>query len=155
MNAGRIEQVGAPLELYDRPESLFVAGFIGSPSMNFLNGVVNADDDGFRFRADGGCSFQVSPEIGSQAGGRALVVGIRPEHIELANGGDGPGLDARVVVDEPTGSETQITATVGGDEILAVFKDRLAASAGADLRIAFPADRFHLFDKETGERIGR
>src|SRR5262249_48039960 len=97
MHDGLVEQIGAPLELYDRPVNRFVAGFIGSPAMNFLPG-----------RANGGgvslaSGFSVSLKKNLEAG-REVIVGIRPEHLEISD----QGFEAEVVVIEPTGSETQL-----------------------------------------------
>src|SRR5258705_354893 len=96
MNAGKVEQIGSPLELYDNPANLFVAGFIGSPAMNFL------------------------PE---RRDGRDVLVGVRPEHLDIAD----EGLRAEVVVVEPTGADTQIFCKVDGVEVTAVVRERHAA----------------------------
>ena len=105
MNDGRVEQVGAPLDLYDQPANIFVAGFIGSPAMNFLKGKVDAADGRPVFLADGGAVLPL-PDVAAEAG-RPVVYGIRPEHIAIGEG----GMPARVSVLEPTGSETQIFAS--------------------------------------------
>src|SRR5688500_15138759 len=114
MHDGRVEQVGAPLELYDRPANRFVAGFIGSPAMNFLP----AKADGTSISFSSGVDFSLPSKAGVQPG-QELVVGIRPEHLEIA----ADGFEAEVVVIEPTGSETQLFARVGGHEIVAVFRE--------------------------------
>ena len=151
MNGGRIEQVGAPLALYDAPANLFVASFIGSPSMNFLNGRVEQGSDGMTFRANGGATFMVPQATGAKAMGREVVAGIRPEHIEL--GTHENAVEAKVIVDEPTGSETQIAMTLGQDSLHAVFRDRVPVSVGQPLALSFPLRRIHLFDKASGLRI--
>ncbi|MBC2808224.1 ABC transporter ATP-binding protein [Rhizobium ruizarguesonis] len=148
MNGGKIEQVGKPLDLYDNPNSLFVAGFLGSPSMNFINGRV----EGGLFHTERGLTFALPPGLASAADGRPLVAGIRPEHIELASEGK-PAMDATVIVDEPTGAETQIALRLQGEEILATFRDRLAVRAGDTLPVHLPLDRLYLFDKASGLRI--
>src|SRR6478735_7640819 len=98
MRDGRVEQVGAPLDLYDNPSNTFVAGFIGSPAMNFIKGKVDSPGT---FLAEGGARLPL-PAVAVEPG-RALVYGIRPEHIDIGEG----GVPARVSVLEPTGSETQ------------------------------------------------
>ena len=107
MRDGVIEQMGQPLELYDRPATQFVAGFIGSPSMNFLPGKLDGED-GPVFISDDGLRLPLRAAPPG-ADGRPCVLGIRPEHLALG----GP-LEARVAVTEPTGSETQVFATLGG-----------------------------------------
>ena len=144
MNGGRIEQAGAPLELYDRPANLFVAGFIGSPSMNFIRGTVGGG--GFR-SADG----QVWP---LNANGHAppegpAIYGIRPEHLAL----DPEGIKATVQVVEPTGSETQVVLRVGDSPLMGAFRERIAARPGDTLPIRPMPGLVHLFEGESGRRI--
>ncbi len=112
MNSGRVEQVGPPLALYDRPNSLFVAAFIGSPPMNFLAGTVNAAGE---LVLGDGTSLAV-PGSALHAG-QAITVGIRPEHLDLAPA----GWPASVSVVEPTGSETQIMARLA-DQVIRVLR---------------------------------
>ena len=144
MHEGVVSQVGTPLELYDRPGNTFVAGFIGSPAMNFLNGHI----DGGSFHADGGPALPClqGPQV---APCRRVNYGIRPEHFQLRN----DGLPAKVVVVEPTGSETQVIVRVGGQELTCVFRDRISAEPGSTLYIAPDPDRVHLFDETSGLRI--
>ncbi len=144
MHEGVVSQVGTPLELYDRPGNTFVAGFIGSPAMNFLKGRV----DGGSFHADGGAVLPC-PQGRQLAPGRCVTYGIRPEHFQL----HGEGLPAQVVVVEPTGSETQVIVRVGGQELACVFRDRISAAPGSTLHIAPDPDRVHLFDEGSGLRI--
>ena len=141
MNAGRIEQIGAPLELYDRPANLFVAEFIGSPSMNLIRGVTRA----------GGVEAPTGllPATGDRAEGRAVVYGIRPEHLELADA----GLEAEVRVVEPTGPETLVYLHCGAQELVAVFHERHELRPGQRVHLRPRAERAHLFDPETGERL--
>jgi multiple sugar transport system ATP-binding protein len=141
MHDGLVEQVGAPLDLYDRPANRFVAGFIGSPAMNFLPGKV----DGARVSIGSGFEIPVSGNLGA----RDVVVGIRPEHLEIAD----DGFEAEVVVIEPTGSETQLFARVGGQEIAAVFRERHEFAPGQRIRLRPKAECAHLFDPSSGQRI--
>ncbi len=142
MNHGRIEQAGAPLELYDRPANLFVAGFIGSPAMNMIEGRI----EGGAFRGPGGTAWPLPP--GAPASGE-VIYGIRPEHLRL----DPQGLDGVVNVVEPTGSETQVTMHVGGAHLLGAFRERIATRHAEVLRISPDPALIHLFDKATGQRI--
>ena len=141
MNDGRVEQMGPPLELYDRPANLFVAGFIGSPAMNMIEGEIA--DDGFRA---GGVTLPLLPGIAAR--GRAIC-GIRPEHLVLAD----DGLPATVKLVEPMGSETQVTMALGDQTIIGVFRERLSAHPGETIRVRPAPDLIHLFDAETGQRI--
>jgi multiple sugar transport system ATP-binding protein len=144
MHDGRVEQVGAPLELYDRPANRFVAGFIGSPAMNFLRARIDGAGISFSDGVDFSLPLKTTLETG-----REVVLGIRPEHLEVAT----DGLDAEVVVIEPTGSETQLVARVGGQEITAVFRERHAFAPGQRIRLRPQADRVLIFDSSSGQRI--
>ena len=146
MHAGNIEQIGTPLELYDNPANLFVAGFIGSPAMNIINGSISGT--AFRF-ADG-----TRIELGSLPAGVTdgpITLGLRPEHLRL----DPDGAMSEVRVVEPTGSETQVVLRVGGEDLVGVFRERVGARPGESIGITFDSDLVHLFDTETGKRIPR
>jgi multiple sugar transport system ATP-binding protein len=147
MHDGRIEQTGSPLELYDRPANRFVAGFIGSPAMNFIDG----QQQGGALVAANGARL---PMAAAQAAndGRALVYGIRPEHLDLVTGSD-DGFEAEVVVIEPTGSETQLFARLGQQEIVAIFRERHEFAPGQKIRLKPRAPVAHLFDASSGQRI--
>jgi multiple sugar transport system ATP-binding protein len=144
MNAGNVEQIGPPLELYDRPANLFVAGFIGSPAMNFLQGKIA----GGAFQAASGASLPL-PSAGAVNGdGRPAVYGIRPEHFQLTPA----GLPATVHVVEPTGSETQVVAEFAGASVICAFRERISAKPGETIKIAPDPALVHLFDAATGRR---
>jgi len=144
MNSGNVEQIGAPLELYDRPANLFVAGFIGSPAMNFLQGKIESG----AFRAVSGEALPL-PGGGNGSDGKPAVYGVRPEHFQISP----DGLPAKVHVIEPTGSETQVVAEYAGASVICAFRERISAKPGETIRIA-PADPalVHLFDATTGQR---
>ena len=144
MNGGNVEQIGAPLELYDRPNNLFVAGFIGSPAMNFLKGTIA----GGSFTSEAGTALPMPPG-GRGADGRPVVYGIRPEHFQL----DGNGVPAKVHVIEPTGSETQVMAEFAGGNIIAAFRERVSARPGEIIRITPDPSLVHVFDAATGQRL--
>ncbi|MGE0006641.1 MAG: ABC transporter ATP-binding protein [Parvibaculaceae bacterium] len=149
MNDGRVEQTGAPLELYDRPRNRFVAGFIGSPAMNFISGRLEDGDGAPAFAADGGIRLPVEG-TGRDAPGRPVMLGVRPEHLVLAGG----GIAAEVTVVEPTGSEVQVNArAANGEEIVAVFRERHSFSPGETISLKPQAGAMHLFDGESGLRI--
>jgi len=144
MNGGNVEQMGAPLELYDRPRNLFVAGFIGSPAMNFIKGRI----EGGMFRA-GEVALPLPADSGQAREGQALVYGIRPEHLRL----DAAGVAATVHVTEPTGSETQVIMHLAGSQVVGAFRERIAEKPGQHLHIAPDPALVHLFDEQTGMRL--
>ncbi len=143
MNGGRVEQIGSPLELYDLPANQFVAGFIGSPAMNFLPGTVEADG----FRADGGSLWPLPAH--AHAGGRPAIYGVRPEHLQLA----GHGVPLTVQVIEPTGPETQVFGKIDALPMLGAFRERVTARPGEPIGITADPALVHLFDRETGARL--
>jgi multiple sugar transport system ATP-binding protein len=143
MHDGIVEQIGAPLELYDRPTNLFVAQFIGSPAMNVLEG--RLESSGF---AMGDLTLPVGNAPAATAG-RPAYYGIRPEHFRLS----GDGMPMEVVVTEPTGSETLVIARAGGREFSLVFRERIAARPGETIHVAPDPALVHLFDRETGRRL--
>jgi len=148
MNAGNVEQIGAPLELYDHPDNLFVAGFIGSPAMNFLSGKLSAG----AFLSEAGVSLPLpAGRGGSGAGaeGMPVIYGVRPEHFFLSDA----GVPAKIHVIEPTGSETQVLAELGGVNIVCAFRERVAARPGEDIRIMPNLALVHLFDPTSGRRL--
>ncbi len=147
MHDGIVEQMGAPLELYDRPDNRFVAGFIGSPAMNFLHGQLKANGHPCVETASGARLPLIDAPPASE--GMPVVYGVRPEHLELAD----EGIEAEVAVVEPTGSETQIVARVGDQDIIAVFRDRHAIGPGDRIRLRPRASAAHLFDEDSGRRL--
>ncbi|MER8830199.1 sn-glycerol-3-phosphate ABC transporter ATP-binding protein UgpC [Mesorhizobium sp. M0938] len=146
MRDGRIEQVGAPLELFDRPANLFVAGFIGSPSMNLLKGVVRKGDKAVVEIA--GTPFPISAKSAVEDG-RNVVYGVRPEHLEIHP----DGVPAKISVVEPTGSETLVFLRFGEGEMVALFRERHDFKPGDTLHLKPRLEQVHLFDAETGRRI--
>ena len=143
LQAGKIEQVGAPLELYDRPANTFVAGFIGSPSMNMLAGVISSGG------VDVGGVVLPMPTGMKAAEGRTVTYGIRPEHLGMGE----TGLTGTVAVVEPTGSETHVVVRFDGREVVAMFRDRVAFRPGDTLILRPDPDKVHLFDKDSGVRL--
>jgi multiple sugar transport system ATP-binding protein len=147
MHDGVIEQIGAPLDLYDRPANQFVAGFIGSPAMNFIKGTVRMNG-GAMFEAQQGVWLPL-PSAPAAWEGRRVTYGVRPEHLTLAD----DGMEAKVHVVEPTGSELQVVTKVGGEEVLAVFRERHHFRPGDTVRLKPNPNLVHLFDETTGERL--
>ncbi len=139
MKDGIIEQAGSPLELYDRPQNVFVAGFIGSPSMNFIQGSMVAE--GFK-TTDG-----IILPVANRADG-ATTYGIRPEHLKL----DPNGIEVEIVVLEPTGSETSVLARLGTQTITGIFRERITQEPGTKLRVTPDLSLVHLFGA-NGQRV--
>lgn len=146
MHSGNIEQIGTPLELYDRPANLFVASFIGSPAMNILTGTV----EGTEFTFPDGKKLDLGTLPQGVEGG-AISLGIRPEHFTI----DPNGVKAEVLLIEPTGSETQVTLRLGGHDVVGVFRERIDAQPGQEIGIGIQRDLAHLFASDTGQRIER
>ncbi len=151
MNGGRVEQIGAPLELFDRPANLFVAGFIGSPAMNFIEGRLGLRDGGAVFRHE---DLEVPLAAAySDLAERDVVLGFRPEHVTLkAEPGTGV-LRAEVMVVEPTGTETLLHLRAGTRLVLATFRERLDVAAGSVLTLGLDPNQIHLFEKVSGARL--
>ena len=147
MHDGLVEQIGAPLELYDRPDNLFVAGFIGSPAMNFLRGTILANGRA-EFEGPGGIRLPLAAAPAASAG-QPAIYGIRPEHFTLAD----DGAEAEVHVVEPTGSEIQVVARLAGQEVIAVFRERHQFKPGDKIRLKPDPRLVHLFDETSGKRL--
>jgi len=148
LNGGHVEQVGSPLDLYDRPKNRFVASFIGSPSMNLLNGEVTALKGGFATIMLAGSTLDI-PASKELAVGKRISLGIRPEHLKLSD----VGLRAKARVVEPTGSEIHGIFQFQDQEITAVFRERYALAPGDEVFLEIQSDKVHIFDKESGERL--
>jgi multiple sugar transport system ATP-binding protein len=147
MNEGRIRQIGRPLDVYDRPKDIFVAGFIGSPAMNFISGEVSAD--GAAVETADSKRFPLSAPATGNAG-RMVTYGIRPEHLEID---PERGVPATVVVVEPTGSETFVLANIGSQMLTATFHTRINLEQGETIPLAPQRGLSHLFDTATGLRL--
>jgi multiple sugar transport system ATP-binding protein len=160
MNAGSIQQVGTPQELYDRPRNLFVAGFIGSPAMNIFEGTA-ARGDGELLIDTGPFELPVAPEKEGQLSsylGKKLIVGIRPENIHAAqftpSGIRAHILQAQVDVTEAMGNEMILYLELNGKQFLARVDPRTDVRPGQAIEVALDLDRLHMFDPETEQAIG-
>ena len=146
MDRGRIQQVGAPLELYDRPANKFVASFIGSPSMSFVSGALKTTAAKTWFESAGGGRLALAGK--AVPAGSAVEAGIRPEHFVIGEAADAMAIKVDVV--EPTGSETHVYGAIGTDTVRAVFRDRVQIKPGDLLPVTVDPGNIHLFDKATG-----
>ncbi len=149
MRDGRIEQTGSPLDLYDHPANQFVAGFIGSPAMNFLPGTLRRSADAAHIELHDGTRL-AAPVRSGGADGQAIVFGTRPEHLTLT---DGAGIPARVVVMEPTGMDTFVACRHEGADLSAVFRERHDFAPGSTIHLLPDPQRAHLFDAGSGRRL--
>jgi multiple sugar transport system ATP-binding protein len=143
MHDGIVEQIGTPLELFDRPGNLFVAQFIGSPAMNVFKGTVR----GGSVEALGS-RWPLPAGVGRE--GQQVHYGIRPTDLALADS----GVPAKVVVVEPTGAETELLLQVGEQQLVLVMHGRTGAQPGDTVHLTLEAASAHVFDGENGRRLG-
>jgi multiple sugar transport system ATP-binding protein len=162
LNAGIIQQIGPPQELYDHPSNQFVAGFIGSPAMNFFPGAkVIADGDTTKIVIEGVGQTKVPPlykDQAREASNRNLTFGIRPEHLEditllPPDAKDESRLSAPVEVVEHLGNELLVYMTVASRNVVARLDPRSSAHAGGEVTLHVDTDHIHLFDTDTGAAI--
>jgi len=149
LHDGVVEQVGDPLSLYDEPANLFVAGFLGSPAMNFIDATIKRNGGAPSAVTDDGTVLPL-PAGAAGSDGQKVVYGVRPEHLELAPAG---GLSAEVAVVEPTGAEILVFARLASQEIAVVFRERHQFRPGERIDLQPTAGTTHLFDKASGDRI--
>jgi multiple sugar transport system ATP-binding protein len=143
MHDGIIEQIGTPLELFDRPGNLFVAQFIGSPAMNVFSGVVRSG------QVEGlGAQWPLAPGMASE--GQSVSYGVRPTDLRLA----ASGIPGRVVIVEPTGAETELLVEVGGQQMVVVIHGRTQAQPDDPVHLEFDVAKSHVFDAASGLRLG-
>ena len=149
MHDGIVEQVGSPLELYDNPANTFVAGFIGSPAMNFFQGTLRRNG-GIWVEAEDGTKLPAPGNVGG-SDGQKVVYGVRPEHLTLAGGSS--GVPAKVEVVEPTGADTLVFSRIAGIHTCAVFSERHDFRPGQEIKLQPRLDVVHLFDAASGQHL--
>ncbi|MBC5784321.1 sn-glycerol-3-phosphate ABC transporter ATP-binding protein UgpC [Ramlibacter sp. USB13] len=149
MHDGIVEQIGTPLELFDRPGNLFVAQFIGSPAMNILQGTLRQGEGGSWVEAQG----QRWPTVPQAQGndGQAVQYGVRPGDLHLST--TGQGIPAKVVVVEPTGAETELVLRVGEADLVVVLHGRTGVKPDDTVLLDVAADKTHVFDTAGGQRL--
>ena len=150
MRDGRIEQAGPPLEVYDNPENIFVATFIGSPAMNLIPGRVQSGNGMATVVTDDGTALPFAGNGGAPEGA-PVMYGMRPEHFSL--GIEGQDVPAEVVVVEPTGAETLVVCRMAGAEVQVAFQERHAFKPGQPIALKPSPQVAHLFDAESGQRM--
>jgi len=146
MNAGRAEQVGTPMEVYQNPATTFVAGFIGSPAMNFLAGIGEADG---RIALDGSGSIRCAVPIDE---GRKVTIGVRPEHL-APSAPSAASFVGSVEMVEALGADTLVHVAVAGRSVIARLPHGTPAAVGEPIALAAAPDRVYLFDAESGQRL--
>jgi multiple sugar transport system ATP-binding protein len=149
MRDGRIEQTGAPLEVYDNPRNLFVAGFIGSPAMNLIDGTLRAAGGTRRVETDDGVALPL-PASAPGSDGQRVVYGLRPDHLRVGNGA---GVSAVVDVVEPTGADTLVFARVGKQSICGAFAERHNFTPGQTIALEPQLANVQLFDAQSGNNL--
>jgi len=152
LNQGRIEQQGSPLELYKRPANVFVAGFIGSPAMNFFDAKVVEDGAETRAQLQNGGLLKLPPS--SASAGQSIIVGIRPEDFCIVEAPT--GIQGTMQLVEPTGAQVHLVADVEGTKATIVVDAETPASVGARVNLTVPANLVHVFaGGPDGQRLNR
>ena len=145
MNEGVVQQVGPPLALYDKPANVFVAGFIGSPTMNFIDGVVDAKGTGVRLAS----GTLVAAAATGLRDGQEVTLGVRPEHLHFA----GSGIPGEVLVVEPLGMMTQVAVRTASGLLTLMATERTNVAPGEKINLGIAPGGIHVFDKTGGQRI--
>jgi len=146
MNDGLVEQTGAPLELYDKPVNIFVAGFIGSPSMNLLNASINSNS----INLGSAGSIPITRKTTSE-NNLDIILGIRPSHMDISKNGE--GLKFQIDVIEPTGADSLVYGKINDTECCVQTSERLNLKSGEIIHILPNEDNLHFFDNQSNERI--
>ncbi|HEX6815466.1 MAG TPA: sn-glycerol-3-phosphate ABC transporter ATP-binding protein UgpC [Gemmatimonadaceae bacterium] len=156
MNAGRVQQVGPPLELYERPDNAFVATFIGSPPMNLVPARLTRDGE-LLVRADDGAFVLRAPDawgaLLSGAGERRILFGVRPEHLRIEPLGSTAGIAARLDLVEPMGAELYLSLRVGQHDLMARVPPQQLPPLGTDIGLGVERAYAHCFDADTTARL--
>ena len=152
MTDGLLQQVGTPPELYDHPTNRFVAGFIGSPSMNFIEMPVGSGD-----LIEGGFTFPVPSRYAEaiRSAGLKVVAGFRPEHLEMGGVGSDVGtIHGTADVVEYLGNKELLHVTIQGRDIVAIVDSSHKVRPGDNVQLRLPVDKLHLFNLGTGDKLG-
>lgn len=150
LNRGRIEQHGTPMELYRNPANLFVAGFIGTPTMNFIDARASRRSGQTIAALSNGANLVIEDSVNVQDG-QQVILGMRPEHLVLA-GSEGV-ITGNVVLIEPTGAQTHVALELGKERVLVVVDGERDVRLGQTLTVSIPSQYIHVFDPEKGARL--
>ncbi len=156
LNEGRVEQIGSPMELFEKPANQFVASFIGSPPMNLFSGRAESADGQAVFRPEGTAGvFELQQSTGIE-NGQELVFGIRPEHLAIAPASGQPGeVTVQIKTVEPMGSETLVVTEIGGKDVRILLRDNTRVEHGQSIALNPRPENIHLFSAETERAIIR
>ena len=149
MHDGRVEQIGAPLELYDHPDNLFVAQFIGSPAMNVVNGTLKRANGTAYVEATGGVRWPVGHGAGTD--GQSVAYGVRPEHLTLGSGAN--CVPGEIIVVEPMGAETELLVRAGDAQVVLMTHGRPVVNPGDKIGLVIDPAMVHVFDQSNGNRL--
>ena len=152
MNEGRVEQIGTPLEVYEKPKTLFVAEFIGSPSMNQLSGTVVSQKGKKYFQSKNNSLFLL-PENSNVKEGQKIIFGFRPEHVDINSSTSEDALTLKVKVDQPTGSQSLVFVNLGEEELCFDVLKSYSLKPGKEFKMNPQLQHIHTFNIETGKRI--
>lgn len=149
MRDGHIQQSGGPLEIYGKPANKFVAGFFGTPTMNFIEGTLEGDEDNLVFRSKN-LEQPMAPGTPLKDGGRAVTLGVRSEHVTIGTGSN----RGKVTITQPLGDMTLVFFDYGGDvQLVAQVKPELNFAPEDVVEFGFDSAGFHIFDGDSGERL--
>ncbi|MDD9739741.1 sn-glycerol-3-phosphate ABC transporter ATP-binding protein UgpC [Marinovum sp. SP66] len=151
LNGGSIEQAGRPIDLYEKPDNLFVAAFIGTPSMNLIDASIVKTDTGLAAELSGGQMVPVTSNHPHIREHEEVIVGMRPDH--FAMGGGGVPLSGSATLVEPTGAQTHITFDLGDKPATAVLDGGVDVAVGQPLTVSIDPLKVHFFDRTTGRRV--
>ena len=151
MHDGRIEQIGQPLELYDHPDNLFVAQFIGSPAMNVVSGRVKRTDGAAAVDTGDGVLWPLQQSPGGD--GQQVAYGVRPGDLTLTSPGAANSVTGEIVVVEPTGAETELLIQAGQAQVILVTHGRPDVNPGDRVGLTVEPGKVHVFDQGTGARL--
>jgi multiple sugar transport system ATP-binding protein len=150
LNFGRIEQQGTPIELYRKPANQFVAGFIGSPAMNFMTGTIRVSGESRAAELADGTKIELGPNVRADDG-QAVTVGMRPENIVV--GGRGSAIGGNIKIVEPTGAQTLIHFVLGAQDVTAVVDGGMILEPGSVFAATVSPDLVHIFETGSGRRL--
>jgi multiple sugar transport system ATP-binding protein len=152
MNGGKIEQIGSPMDVYNRPANQFVAGFIGSPAMNFITGRLSRAGGVSALLVEDGNSIKLPCTSIALEEGAPLVLGLRPEHLGVASSATSESLPGRVLVTEPSGATTQVVSVYAGHQVSAMLPEYREFRRDEPVHLVPDMRQIHLFDSK-GARV--
>jgi ABC-type sugar transport system ATPase subunit len=153
MHNGRVEQIGTPEDVYDQPATLFVAGFVGASAMNLVPGRIEIDARGSAVVLGNGARLALPAVRYDAHPGKAVTIGLRPEHLQWAATADSNTLHGLARVVEPLGSDTLVVFDLAGCELQARLPPRVVRRAGDSVRVAIAPESIHVFDPVTEQRL--